>query len=208
MAREWSRRSIEELVRGYMRRHTPPSSGSSCEGADYIVVSTPIPKLYDAAGQELGLPLYKLEAVMASNSATQVPNEMRVIRFGENPPIHFKNQYNRHIWVIGLFALYGMSVGGWPVNLDLYDEAGGLVTTVYTGPSSMLLNAFSSILIPNKLEITKRPEDPWKNFPGCFYGNESVTFVLLYTVSKNETNPLPEGWNKRVAFYKSRSPYE
>lgn len=209
MAREWSRRSIEELVRGYMRRHTPPSSGSSCEGADYIVAPMPIPTLYDAAGQELDLPLYEIEVVIPKkNPSTPVPNEMRVIRFGEIPPIHFKTQYNDHVWVIGLFTLYGMSLGGWPVLLDLYDEAGGLVATVYTAPSSMLLNAFSPILIPNKLEITKSPRYEWKHFPGCFYGNESVTFVLLYAVSKKETNPLPEGWNKRVAFYKSRSPYE
>lgn len=211
MAREWSRRSIEELVRGYMRRHTPPSSDSSdssCDGADYIVREAVIPNLYDAEGKEILLPLYRIDLVEVAIPGVKVPDKKRVIRFGDVPPIHFKTFYDTHFWVIGLIALYGMSAAGWPLILDLYDEAGGLVTTVGTMPSSMMLNGLSGIEIPYKLEIKKHSPGDWKNFPGCYFGTESVTYVTVYKATDNATNPFPEGWCKRVAFYKARSPYE
>lgn len=207
MAREWSRRSIEELVRGYMRRHTPPSSGSSCDGADYIIGEAPIPNLYDAAGQELLLPMYEIEVVSVKKLGAQIPDVMFGIKFDKVPPVYFKSEYN-HFWVIGLFASCGEGVLIQPMILDLYDEAGGLVTSVYTMASSLMQNPFSSIVLPNKLEFTKPPNRGWKNFPGCFLGTEPFIYTLVYAASDNATNPLPEGWTNRAVFYKSRSPYD
>lgn len=207
MAREWSRRSIEELVRGYMRRHTPPSSDSSCDGADYMIGQAVIPNLYDAAGQELALPMYEIDIVTIKKLGVQIPDVMYGIKFGEVPPVYFKSEYN-HVWVIGLFASCGEGLGNGALFVDLYDEAGGLVTTVYTMPSSIWVNPFSSIMLPQKLEFTKHPNRGWKNFPGCFFGTEAVRFTLLYATSDNATNPLPEGWANRAVFYKARSPYD
>lgn len=206
MAREWSRRSIEELVRGYMRRHTPPSSPSSGGGEDFMNVNAIIPTLYDAAGQYLGLPMYEIEIVFSKKSGTPPPDEMRAIKFGEVPPVYFKGP-TFHTWVLGLFAGYGWGLGYGNALLDLYDEAGGLVATVYAMESSKALNPFASLRLPSKLELTKPNMGGWSNFPGSFFGIEAISYTTIYTTANNATNPLPEGWAERVAFYKARSPY-
>lgn len=204
MAREWSRRSIEELVRGYMRRHTPPSSGGGGGGEDFVTAKAVIPTLYDAAGQYLGLPMYEIEIVVSKSGAP--PDEMRAIKFGEVPPVYFKDS-SSHTWVLGLFAGYGGGLGYGYALLDLYDEAGGLVATVYAMESSKVLNPFASLRIPSKLELTKPYLGGWSEFPGSFFGTEAIHYTTIYTTAKNATNPLPEGWAERVAFYKARSPY-
>lgn len=202
MAREWSRRSIEELVRGYMRRHTPSSGG----GADYMNVNAIIPTLYDAAGQYLDLPMYEIEVVLTKKPGATIPDEMRTIKFGEVPPVYFKGS-PFHTWVIGLFAGYGFGLGYGVALVDLYDEAGGLVATVNAMESSKMLNPFASLRLPNKLEITKPNLGGWSAFPGSFFGIEAINYTTIYTTANNATNPLPDGWTERVAFYKARSPY-
>lgn len=206
MAREWSRRSIEELVRGYMRRHTPPSSGGGGGREDFMTANAIIPTLYDAAGQYLGLPMHEIEIVVLKKSGTRPPDEMRAIKFSEVPPVYFKDS-SSHTWVLGLFAGYGWGLGYGHALLDLYDEAGGLVATVYAMESSYTLNPFASLRLPSKLELTKPYLGGWSEFPGSFFGIEAISYTTIYTTAKNATNPLPEGWAERVAFYKARSPY-
>lgn len=205
MAREWSRRSIEELVRGYMRRHTPPSSGG---GSGYIKLRAEIPTLYDASGQEIVLPLYELEILMRELDAT-APDEMMGVKFSDVPPIYFKNTLiGRHYWVIGLFAGYKTLFGFDSMAMDLYDEAGGLVATVYIAESSGLLNPFSALQIPDKVAITKSNKGYWGAFPGAFFGTEALCYGVIFAEARNATNPLPDGWTERVKFYKFRSQYE
>ena len=206
MAREWSRRSIEELVRGYMRRHTPPPPELGCGGEDYMTGNAIIPTLYDAAGQYLNLPMHEIEIVVSKKLGASPPDVMLAIKFSEVPPVYYKDSYS-HTWVLGLFAGYGGGLGYGYALLDLYDEAGGLVATVYAMESSKALNPFASLRIPSKLELTKPDLGGWSKFPGSFFGTEAIHYTTIYTTAKNATNPLPEGWAERVAFYKARSPY-
>lgn len=207
MAREWSRRSIEELVRAYMRRHTPKSSGDGAgDGVDFMKLNAEVTDLYDANGHSLGLPLAKIEIVLSKNGAPP-PDDMRSIKFSNVPPIYFKNQYNEHYWVLGIFAGYGRGFSYGAALMDLFDKAGGLVATVQAFELSYATNPFSPLKMPTKLEITKEYKDGWSKFPGSFFGNNNINYTIIHAASKNATNPLPEGWHERVAFYKARSPY-